>query len=39
MRRDPGILLFYVLKCAMHYHAYTMAKEMASGQGRIVNSF
>ena len=26
VRRDPGILLFYVLKCAMHYHAHSMAK-------------
>ena len=39
VRRDPGVLLFYVLKCAMHYHAYSMARQMASGQGRIVNSF
>ncbi len=39
VRRDPGIVLFYVIKCAMHYHAYSMAKQMASGQGQIVNSF
>ncbi len=38
-RRDPGTLLFYVIKCAMHYHAYTMAKQMTSGRSRIYNSY
>jgi radical SAM superfamily enzyme YgiQ (UPF0313 family) len=38
-RQNPGILLLYVLKMAMHYHAHTMAKQMSSGERRIVNSF
>jgi radical SAM superfamily enzyme YgiQ (UPF0313 family) len=39
VRQNPGILLIYVLKLAMHYHAHTMAKQMSSGRHRIVNSF
>ena len=38
-RRDGGVVLFYVLKCAMHYHSHTMARQMASGSARLVNSF
>ena len=38
-RRDPGITLYYIIKCAMHYHAKTMAEDMASGHRAIVNSF
>jgi len=37
-RRDPGVALFYVIKCAMHYHANYMAKQMASGRA-VVNSY
>jgi radical SAM superfamily enzyme YgiQ (UPF0313 family) len=39
VRRNPGVLLLYMLKVAMHYHAYTMAKQMTSGERKIVNSF
>jgi radical SAM superfamily enzyme YgiQ (UPF0313 family) len=38
-RRSPGDMLLYILKMAMHYHAYTMAKQMSSGERKIVNSF
>jgi radical SAM superfamily enzyme YgiQ (UPF0313 family) len=36
--RDPSTFIFYVIKCAMHYHAYRMAKDLESEQ-TIVNSF
>jgi hypothetical protein len=39
VRRNPGVLLIYMIKCAMHYHAYTMAQQMSTGRSRIVNSF
>ncbi|HEX8201899.1 MAG TPA: radical SAM protein [Isosphaeraceae bacterium] len=39
VRRNPGVLLLYMLKIAMHYHAHTMARQMTSGERRIVNSF
>jgi radical SAM superfamily enzyme YgiQ (UPF0313 family) len=38
-RRNPGVLLMYLLKCAMHYHTYTLSKQLASGGSRLVNSF
>ncbi len=38
-RRDPGLLLIFAIKCAMHYHHHTMAREMATGRGPIVNIF
>jgi radical SAM superfamily enzyme YgiQ (UPF0313 family) len=38
-RRDPNLLLLYLIKCAMHYHQYTMTRQMAAGDRRIVNSF
>jgi radical SAM superfamily enzyme YgiQ (UPF0313 family) len=38
-RRDPGTLLYYMIKCAAHYHAHTMAKQMASGRSPIFNSW
>ena len=37
-RIDPGIWLYYLIKVAFHYHAQTMATEMASGK-KIVNSY
>src|SRR5262249_50790256 len=27
-RRDPNVLILYLIKCAMHYHQYTMARQM-----------
>jgi radical SAM superfamily enzyme YgiQ (UPF0313 family) len=38
VRRDPIMLVNYLIKCAMHYHAHTMATGMASGRSRIFNS-
>jgi radical SAM superfamily enzyme YgiQ (UPF0313 family) len=38
-RRDPGLLMNYVIKCASHYHHYTMARAMAAGCGPVRNTF
>ena len=38
-RRDPGVVMFYVIKCAMHYHAHYMARQMASGGSKVFNSY
>lgn len=35
----PGQLLYYVFHLAMHYHAHTMATDMAEQRTAIVNSF
>jgi len=37
-RPDPNVLFICVLKCAMHYHHYTMSRQMAE-QRRLVNTF
>jgi hypothetical protein len=39
VRQNPGVIFIYAVQCAMHYHAYTMARQMASGRSRIFNSF
>jgi radical SAM superfamily enzyme YgiQ (UPF0313 family) len=36
-RREPGLVMYYALKCALHYHAYTMARQMANGMTPVVN--
>ena len=38
-RPDPHLLFLYTIKCAMHYHHYTMAREMKTGKSIPVNSF
>jgi hypothetical protein len=38
-RPDPHLLFLYTVKCAMHYHHHTMARQMAVGQSALVNSF
>ena len=38
-RPDPHLLFLYTVKCAMHYHHHTMARQMALGQSALVNSF
>jgi radical SAM superfamily enzyme YgiQ (UPF0313 family) len=38
-RPHPGLLLRYVCKCAMHYHAHTMARQMTASREPLVNSF
>ncbi len=39
VRRRPGLMLFYVFHLAMHYHAHTLARSMATGEQRVVNTF
>ncbi len=38
-RRNPGMLLTYMLKIAQHYHAHTMATQMKSGATMVYNSY
>ncbi len=38
-RRDPAVLFGYVLKCAMHYHHYRLARDMAGGGSRLLNPY
>ncbi len=38
-RRRPGLLLFYMIHVAMHYHAQKMAQSMVGEQREIVNSY
>jgi radical SAM superfamily enzyme YgiQ (UPF0313 family) len=38
-RPDPNLAFLYVIKCAMHYHAWTMARQMSSGRSPVYNSF
>jgi len=38
-RRNPGMLLFYMIKIAQHYHAHTMATRMKSGRTQVYNSY
>ncbi len=38
IRRDPAVVLGYVILCAVHYHAYTMARQIALGTTRVYNS-
>ncbi len=37
-RPDPNLVVLYLIKCAMHYHQYTMARQMAGGN-RVVNTY
>jgi hypothetical protein len=37
-RRDPNLLVLYVIKCLMHYHQYTLVRQLASPAGRLVNT-
>ena len=39
VRQNPGHLLFYIIHMTQHYHAYNMAKQMASGRTRVYNSY
>ena len=38
-RRDPVVLFVYLVKCAMHYHHYTIARQMARHETPIVSTF
>jgi len=37
-RRSPAVVLGYVILCAVHYHAHTMARQIAGGKTRVYNS-
>ncbi len=39
VHRRPGIVLFYLFHMTMHYHAFRLAKDMASSESKLVNSF
>jgi hypothetical protein len=39
VRRDPGTILYYTIKCLSHYHAHVMASQMAGGRSPIFNSW
>ncbi|HWE34995.1 MAG TPA: radical SAM protein [Isosphaeraceae bacterium] len=38
-RPDPGTILTYVFKCAMHYHAYTMARRMSGERTAVLSGY
>jgi hypothetical protein len=38
-RPSPSLMLAFAVKCAMHYHQHTMAKNMARGHSAVYNSF
>ncbi len=38
-RRDASVFWITVVKCACHYHAYTMARRMSGGQSSVVNTY
>ncbi|HVW36758.1 MAG TPA: radical SAM protein [Pirellulales bacterium] len=38
-RREAESLFIYLIKCAMHYHHYTMTRQMVGGQRPLVNTF
>jgi len=39
VRRDPAVLILHVINCAIHYHFYSLAKQIGSGRGPVYNSF
>ncbi len=38
-RPDPGTILTYIFKCAMHYHAYTMARQMIGDREKVLSGY
>jgi hypothetical protein len=38
-RPDPHLIFLHTVKCAMHYHHCTKARQMAVGHSALVNSF
>ena len=36
-RPDVGLLHYYLITCAMHYHYHMMVRRMASSAGPVVN--
>ena len=39
VNRDPSVLFVYVIKCAMHYHHYTLSTNMSDSRSTVVNTF
>jgi radical SAM superfamily enzyme YgiQ (UPF0313 family) len=39
VRRDPAMVFGYLLSCCLHYHHWTMARQMARGEIPIINTF
>ena len=39
VHRRPGVVLNYLLHCIMQYHAWTLARKMASGEMNVVNTY
>lgn len=38
-RPDPNLAILFIIKTAMHYHQYTMAKQMSDGRTPVYNSY
>jgi radical SAM superfamily enzyme YgiQ (UPF0313 family) len=38
-RWQTDLWMVYLIKCLMHYHHYTLARQMETGDSRLVNSF
>jgi radical SAM superfamily enzyme YgiQ (UPF0313 family) len=38
-RQQAGVLLYYVVKCALHYHLYKMAETFRAGRHELMNTF
>ena len=38
-RPDPCILWLSVVKSALHFHAHTMARQMAGGESPVFNTY
>ncbi len=38
-RPDPTVLFVYLIKCAMHYHHYVLARDLAQRETPVVNSY
>ena len=39
VRREPIVIYAYVVACALHYHFYTLTRELTGSRGQVVNSF
>jgi hypothetical protein len=38
-RREPVVLFVYLLKCVIHYHVFTMVRQMSAQKRQIINTF
>ena len=39
VNRDPTVLFVYVIKCAMHFHHYTLSSNMSNHRSEVINTF